>query len=151
MPQSFVRIHVHIVFSTKDRKPFLRDPHLRADMHAYLAEAYREQGCPITLVGGTDDHVHVLCLLSKCECLKDVIRDTKRSSSKWVKTQDGGDPDFHWQSGYGAFSVSRSNLSRVRRYIASQEEHHKERTFKDEFRALLQRHGMEYNEKYVWD
>ncbi|MBN2310126.1 MAG: transposase [Candidatus Hydrogenedentes bacterium] len=151
MPQSLARIHVHIVFSTKARTPFLRNTRLRADLHAYLAEAYRGQECPVTVVGGADDHVHILCIMSKNRPLADVIRDTKRSASKWLKGRPGGAADFRWQQGYGAFSVSHSNVTRVRRYIAEQEEHHKAQTFQEEFRALLERHGLECDDRYVWD
>jgi len=102
-------------------------------------------------VGGTDDHVHILCNLSRTETLAKVIGETKRTSSKWIKTKGKGFGNFQWQNGYGAFSVSRSRLEEARRYIVNQDQHHKKMTFQEEFRALLKKQGIEFDERYVWD
>ena len=149
MPQSLAKVYVHIVFSTKNREPFLHDPALRSEMHAYLGGACKGQDSSSLIVGGVADHVHVLCRLSRTRTLAELIREIKRTSSKWIKTK--GLAHFGWQNGYGAFSVSQSHIARVRRYIARQEEHHRKATFMDEFRGFLDRYEIEYDERYVWD
>jgi hypothetical protein len=106
---------------------------------------------PALLNGGTADHAHVLCLLARTNTLADVIAETKRSSSLWIKTKGNAYKDFYWQGGYGAFSVSHSNVKRVCDYIANQEEHHQKRGFQDELRAFFRKHGVKFDERYVWD
>lgn len=152
MAQSLANVYLHIVYSTKDRVPFLKDKKLREETHAYLSGACKNLDSPSLQVGGSVDHVHILCTLSRKYTISDLIRELKRESSKWVKTK--GSPfltDFHWQSGYGVFSVSPSHLGALRKYIANQNEHHVKETFQDEFRRLLQKYNIDYNEKYVWD
>lgn len=151
MPQSLVKLYVHIAFSTKERQPFLADNEVSRRMHAYLAGVCASHDSHAVQVGGAADHVHLLCCLSKTEALADLVKEIKRTSSIWVKTLRPDLAAFQWQSGYGAFSVSHSNLERVRAYIANQEEHHRKRDFKDEFRGLLRKHGIEFDERYVWD
>ncbi len=151
MPQSLVRIYTHIVYSTKHREPWLRDKTLRKECHAYLAGTCKNRDAPALIVGGVEDHVHVLCLLSKVEAISVLVRELKRESSKWIKTKGPNLESFSWQAGYGAFSVSPSHLEGLRRYIANQEEHHKKETFQDEFRRLLRKYGVPYDERYVWD
>ena len=149
MPQSLAKIYVHIVFSNKNRYPFLSDPTVRKEMHAYLGGTLKELACPALVVGGAADHVHILCILSKNMAVSDLIGKVKRSSSKWVKTKNL--PKFAWQAGYGVFSVSQSNIERVRKYIQRQEEHHRKKIFQDEFREFLKAYHVEYDERYVWD
>jgi len=151
MPQSLANIYIHIVFSTKNRKAFLADKDIRDQMHAYLGSVLKGYDSPAVAVGGTDDHVHILCNLSRTETLAKVIGETKRTSSKWIKTKGKGFGNFQWQNGYGAFSVSRSRLEEARRYIVNQDQHHKKMTFQEEFRALLKKQGIEFDERYVWD
>ncbi|MBI5094570.1 MAG: transposase [Candidatus Hydrogenedentes bacterium] len=151
MPQSLAKIYVHIIFSTKNRAQFLADEEFRNHAHAYLAGIFNANDSPALVVGGVADHVHALCLLSKTEKLADLIGMVKRSSSKWLKTQDGNLGEFAWQNGYGAFSVSYSSVTRVRNYILNQETHHAKVSFQDEFRKFLKRHAVEYDERYVWD
>lgn len=151
MPQSLTQIWLHIVFSTKERRPFLDNDQIRNEMHAYLAKICDNLGCPSAKTGGTGDHVHILCLLNKTTPCADLIKEIKRPSSTWAKTKHPNLATFAWQNGYGAFSVSQSAVPDVKQYIERQPEHHKTMTFQDEFRKLLEFHGIEYNERYLWD
>ena len=151
MPQSLARVVLHVVFSTKNRVPFLKDPELRARLHAYMAGALQNLGCEPILIGGVEDHVHVLCDLSRTVTVAGLVEEGKKGSSKWMKDQGSACKDFYWQGGYGAFSVSESNVEKVRNYVAGQEEHHRKVSFQDEYRALCRRHGVEIDERYVWD
>jgi REP element-mobilizing transposase RayT len=151
MPQSLALIYVHLVFSTKERRPFLQDPAFRSRAHAYLAGICENQQCPALSVGGVEDHVHVLCRLSKIIEVATLVRELKRDSSKWVKDENPRLANFHWQNGYGAFSASPSHVDPLREYIANQVEHHRGETFQDEFRRTCQKYGVEIDERYVWD
>ena len=151
MSQSLAKILVHTVFSTKERRPFMRDKALAEEMHRYLGGVLNELGCQSFLVGGVADHVHLLFALSRTRTPADTIRDLKRSSSTWVKGRDSGLRDFAWQNGYGIFSVGFSQIEQVRRYIQGQPEHHRRLSFKDELRLLLKRYEMPFDERYVWD
>ena len=151
MPQSLVQIYLHIVFSTKQRKPFLKDSDLRDRTHRYLAGICNNLNVPALIAGGVEDHVHILCRLGKTICIADLIRDLKRDSSKWVKAEQPELAEFHWQRGYGAFSISPSHVDPLKQYIINQEEHHRHESFQDEFRRLCQKYGLEIDERYVWD
>ena len=151
MPQSLANVLLHVIFSTKNREPFLRDPKLQKNIHAYLTGAFKNLDSPALIVGGAADHVHVLCQLSRNISIADLVKETKMQSSKWAKTGDRGVGSFKWQNGYAVFSVSQSNASRVRRYIANQEEHHRKKSFQEELRIFLRRHEIEFDERYVWD
>jgi REP element-mobilizing transposase RayT len=151
MPQSLSRIVVHLIFSTKNRDPFLRDIELRKQFHAYMAGILQELKCEPILINGVEDHVHVLCNLSRTLSLAKMIEELKKSSSKWIKEQGGNLRDFYWQSGYGVFSVSQSNVESVKSYIAAQEEHHQVVSFQDEFRSFCRKHGVAIDERYVWE
>ncbi|MEM9481914.1 MAG: IS200/IS605 family transposase [Verrucomicrobiota bacterium] len=150
MPQSLAQIYVHIVFSTKGRKPFLQDKAFRERLHAYLAGACKGQECPSIQVGGIEDHVHLLTRLGKTVDISTLIRELKRESSKWVKTESDLD-NFQWQSGYGAFSISPSHVEAAIEYIKKQEEHHQKEKFQDEFRRLCKKYNVEIDERYVWE
>jgi REP element-mobilizing transposase RayT len=151
MPESLSQIYVHIVFSTKERRRYLQNKQLRDELHHYLGGACRTLDSPSLIVGGIEDHVHILCRLSRTRTISELIRELKRESSKWIKTKSAELRDFHWQDGYGAFSISPSHCEMLRKYIAGQEEHHKAETFQDEFRRLLKKYAVEYDERYVWD
>lgn len=151
MPQSLVQIYVHIVFSTKDRMPFLKDTVFRGRVHAYLAGICNKQDCPAIIVGGVADHVHLLCRLGKQIDISSLIREIKRDSSSWVKEEEPTLSVFFWQSGYGAFSVSPSHVDALKNYIRDQEEHHKTESFQEEFRRLCAKYGVPVDERYVWD
>jgi putative transposase len=151
MPQSLSAVYLHLIFSTKNRQPLLRDPALRTETHAYLGGISKKLDCPPIIVGGVDDHVHLLARQARTITQADWIKELKRVSSIWIKEREPILADFAWQSGYGAFSVSVSNLDAVEHYIAHQEEHHRERSFQDEYRAFLKRHNVAWDEQYVWD
>jgi len=151
MPQSLARVILHVVFSTKNRISFIKDANTRERLHAYIAGVLQNEGCEPILINGTEDHVHLLCNLSRTLTIAALVEEAKKSSSGWMKQQEAADRDFYWQSGYGAFSVSQSNVGKVREYVARQEEHHRKVSFQDEFRALCRKHGVEIEECYVWD
>jgi REP element-mobilizing transposase RayT len=148
MPQSLALVIVHIIFSTKDRKPVLYHP-VRHDLHAYLSTVARNADCECYSVGGVADHVHLAIRLSRTITIAQLVGELKTSSSKWLKTQSL--VGFAWQNGYGAFSVGPADLEALRKYIETQEEHHKKHTFQDELRALLKKYGVEHDERYMWD
>jgi putative transposase len=150
MPQSLSLVVVHIIFSTKDRFPCL-DPSTRPRLHAYLATVARNSKCEGYRVGGTGDHVHLAVRLSRTTTIAGLIEELKTSSSKWLKMQRPELRRFAWQRGYGAFSVGQNELEDLVTYIANQEEHHKVRTFQEEYLALLKKYGVQYDERYVWD
>ncbi len=151
MSQSLSAVHVHLVFSTKGRSRFLQNAGLRTELHAYLGGVSRQIGCQPVQIGGVADHVHVLAQLGRTISQADWVKELKRVSSVWLKARGRDYADFQWQGGYAAFSVSRSNLERVVEYIANQESHHRELSFQDELRALLRKHQLEFDERYIWD
>lgn len=151
MPQSLARVVLHVVFSTKGRIPFLKDADVRTELHAYMAGILQNIGCEPVVINGVEDHMHVLCNLSRTITIADLVEEGKKSSSRWIKTKGAAYQDFQWQAGYGAFSVSQSNVEQVRLYVENQEEHHRTLTFQDEFRALCRKHGVAVDERYVWD
>jgi putative transposase len=151
MAQSLGTILVHLVFSTKNRRPFLQDKSLRQEIHLYLGGILANLDCQPIIVGGTADHVHLLCVLSCTNSVAEIVKEVKRGSSLWVKTKSSDLQDFARQSGHGIFSVGFSQIDSVRNYIIRQEEHHRKISFQDEFRTLLKRYEVEFDERYVWD
>jgi REP element-mobilizing transposase RayT len=150
MSQSLVKNLVHLVYSTKNRQPWIPKEH-RDDLFAYQAGIFKQWDSPALIIGGVDDHVHALFSLSKNHALKKIVEEVKKGSSKWMKTNGPCNLEFYWQAGYGAFSVSQSNIEAVKRYIQEQEKHHTKLTFQDELRLLFRRHKIEFDERYVWD
>ena len=134
MPQSLSNVLIHLVFSTKHRQPHLRTPDLRGIMTGYMVGILRNIKCPSLITGVVDDHVHILCRLHRTMTIARLVEEVKTSSSARIKEESPALADFHWQNGYGAFSVSPSNVEQVRAYIAHQDEHHRKRTFQEEFR-----------------
>ena len=151
MPQSHARVILHIVFSTKNRVPFLRDSDLRPRLWAYMAGVLQNTGCEPILINGVEDHVHILCNLSRTISIAQLIEEVKTEPSKWIKKQGPGLRDFFWQRGYSSFSVSQSNLPKARAYVEGQEDRHKKVSFQDEIRSLCRAHGIEIDERYAWD
>lgn len=151
MPQSLAQVWIHIVFSTKERRPFLQDESFREEMFRMLAHHVKESKCVSASVGGHVDHVHLLVGMSRTITIAKLVENIKTETSKWAKKSGKGSSMFSWQSGYGAFSVSHSNRHDVDQYIRDQWEHHKKLSFQDEFRALCKRHEIEIDERYVWD
>lgn len=151
MSQSLAQVYLHVVFSTKHRVPHLQDTALRDRAHAYLAATCNHLESPAVAVGGVADHVHALCRLGKTIATSELVRELKRESSKWLKEQAADLADFYWQNGYGAFSISPGHVDRLVAYIATQDEHHSGETYQDEFRRLLTKYRIEWDERYVWD
>jgi len=151
MSQSLAKILVHTVFSTKDRRPFLRDNVLREELHRYLGGILANHDCQPLIIGGVEDHVHLLSTLSRTCLASEMVKEVKRGSSLWLKTKSPELRDFAWQNGYGIFSIGFSQVEVVRNYIAGQEEHHRKVTFQEEFRELLRRYEIEFDERHVWD
>lgn len=151
MSQSLSNIIVHIVFSTKDRQPLLADSDIRSQMHSQLGGTSKTLNCPPIIVGGVEDHIHLLARQSRTITMSDWVKELKRVTSIWIKQKGQQFNTFSWQAGYGAFSVSQSQIGVVRNYIQNQEEHHKKIDFKTELRAFFKRHGVEFDERYVWD
>ena len=144
MPQTLSCVYLHIVFSTKNRVGFLRDGDARKKTHAYLAGIAANQDCHAMRIGGVADHVHLLARLGRETTQSNLLRELKRSSSVWMKTQPGHPVDFAWQKGAGIFSVSPSNVGAVCRYIDGQEAHHRVVSFDDELRGFYKKCGMEW-------
>ena len=151
MPQSLSAVYVHLVFSSKGRRPYFPDKSTRDALHSYLGSVSKQLECPPIRVGGVEDHVHLLARFGRTRMQSEWAKELKRVSSLWLKDQGPAFSDFQWQGGYAIFSVSQSNLGQVEGYIANQEEHHRTMTFEDELRALLRRHQIEFDERYVWD
>ena len=150
MPQSLSKVVLHIIFSTKNREPWL-DRDVRPRMHAYLATICRDLGGEIVHVGGVKDHVHIITTLPRTASQAQFIEQIKKVSSKWIKMLDVRYRGFFWQRGYGAFSVSPSQIDSVLEYVDNQQGHHRGRTFQEEYRELLRKHGVDFDERYVWD
>jgi REP element-mobilizing transposase RayT len=148
MPSTHLSLHYHVVFSTKDRQPFIADA-WRARLHEYLGGLIRTAGGVPENVGGTADHAHILLGLRATHTLADFVQDIKQTSSHWIHETIGAN-DFAWQPGYGAFTVSESNRDAVKKYIDDQEEHHRIKTFQEEYVAFLKKHRVKYDERYVW-
>ena len=151
MSQSLSSVFLHVVFSTKDRFPFLSDDGVRGQVHAFLGGVAKNLNCPPILVGGVSDHVHILIQLGRSVSQADLVKELKRGSNLWIQERFPHIEKFAWQAGYGAFSVSASNLQVVRTYIGKQAQHHARVSFQDEFRAFLEKHGVAFDERYVWD
>ena len=150
MAQSLSNVLLHLVFSTKNRHPWI-DVEIDEELFKYTAGICRELGCPSHKIGAYDDHIHIACSLSRTIAISKLVEEIKTGSSKWIKTQGDRYGGFAWQNGYGAFSIGQSQLNDLRRYIGNQREHHRNRSFQDEFRELLTRYGVEHDERYVWD
>jgi REP element-mobilizing transposase RayT len=148
MPQSLHVLSAHIIFSTKERRPWLTR-NIRERVWAYQSRILQNLECNSITIGGAADHVHVLCNLTKKFPTAKVVEILKKDSSKFMKTL--GIADFHWQDGYGLFSVSPSHFEAVRKYILDQEEHHTQETFQDEYLHMLKKYHARYDERYLWD
>ena len=150
MGHTYYAVYEHITFSTKHRQRII-DNRIQAELFPYLAAAVRNQGCQCLIVGGQPEHVHILAGMSSTLLTADLVKEIKRTSSIWIKGKGADYRRFSWQAGYGAFSVSCSNLKKVTSYIANQDEHHHGMTWEEEFRGLLIRHGIQFDERYYLD
>ena len=150
MPQSHAQVWLHIVFSTKERRPFLQNEEFRIEMFRMLAHHVNETKCVSGCVGGYVDHVHLLVGLSRTITIAQLVENVKTETSKWAKKAERGNSKFAWQSGYGAFSVSHSLRNAVDQYICNQAEHHAKMSCKEEYRQICKKHEIEIDERYVW-
>ena len=144
---SYITNTIHIIFSTKNRSPWLKQP-LRNDLHAYMAGTFKKQFGHIRIIGGVEDHIHILGDLNSSTALSECVKILKTSSTNWLRHEKGL-ATFSWQGEYAAFSVSSSKVLQVFEYIEKQEAHHKKYSFRDEIIQFLKKHGMEYQEKYI--
>jgi putative transposase len=150
VPQSLVKNLIHLVFSTRNREPVLPEV-LRDPQCAYAAGVLRDLDSLAIAINAWRNHVHVLFTLSKNQPLSQVVMEVKRATSKWLKTKGAEFTNFHWQAGYGAFSIGQSGLAEATAYIAHQPEHHRRKTFEEELRALLKLYQLEFDERHLWD
>ena len=150
MPQSLSAVYIHLIFSTKERRAFLKDETIRESLHSQIGGISKKLGCAPIITGGMEDHVHHLVRFSRTITQAEWVKELKRVSNLWLK-ENYSIRDFEWQGGYADFSVSTSNLEKVRQYILNQHEHHRKISFQDELRMLLRRHDVGWDERYVWD
>jgi REP element-mobilizing transposase RayT len=150
MPQSLSSVLVHLIFSTKNRHPFIT-AEIEKELHPYMASIFKALKSPSLTIGGFDDHVHILFSLARTINIAELVEEVKTDSSKWIKTKGSDFSRSQWQRGYGAFSIGQSQVTALKRYIARQRIHHQRVTFQDEYRKFLDGYGIAYDERYVWD
>jgi REP element-mobilizing transposase RayT len=150
MAGTYTNLLYHIVFSTKQRIPLISNE-LRPDLYAYIGGIIRGEGGALLEIGGMPDHVHLLAKSKPTLSISDMLKAIKAGSSKWINEERFKMRKFGWQDGYAAFTVSESQIGAVQQYIREQEQHHRGQSYQHEFRALLDRHGIEYDERYIWD
>jgi putative transposase len=149
MSQSYVQFYTHIVFHTKNNKPLIK-PEIEVELYSYFGGILKNVKSTPIQIGGTADHIHILCTLPKTMTLADLVEEVKKSSSKWVKTKGAEYLNFYWQDGYGGFSVSYSGVENVKRYILDQKKHHEKVSGIDEYKKLLDSYGIKYEDKYLF-
>jgi putative transposase len=150
MPQSLVKLLVHVIFSTKNRTNLIA-PEIEDGLFGYMHGIVENNKSKLILANGTMNHVHLLISLGKVISISELVGDIKRDSSVWIKKQDPQFKNFHWQEGYGAFSVGQTQIEEVLKYISGQKEHHGEKSFENEMRGFYRKYGIEFDERYVWD
>jgi putative transposase len=150
MSHTYSQILVHLVFSTKNRAPLLHD-NFRDELHAFIGGIVENRDGTLLIAGSVTDHIHLFLAHPRAISPADLVRDIKAVSSKWVKDNDPANRDFAWQTGYGMFSASPSHSAAITKYIAGQPKHHLTETFQDEYRRILHKYGIEYDERYLWD
>ena len=150
MAQSLSKIYVHIVFRTKNGDYYIPENVLK-ELYAYIATIMKNLESPAIVIGGMPDHIHILCVLSKNIAIKKLLEEIKKHSSKWLKTKANTLSNFRWQNGYAAFSVSQSQVLKVKNYILNQKEHHRKKMFQEEVVDFLKKYNIEYDERYLWD
>ncbi len=150
MSQSISKVYVHITFSTKNRANLI-DSEIENELFSYIGGICKKMECNPIRVGGYNNHIHVLCLLSKKVAQMSLLEEIKKRSSNWIKTKGSKYSNFYWQNGYGIFSVNPSEIEVVSSYIENQKEHHATKTFQEEYRAFLKKYNVDYDERYVWE
>jgi putative transposase len=149
MAQTLVSLMAHLIFSTKNREPFIT-AEVEPELFAYIGGILKNNECRLLGAGGTPDHVHLLISQSKNVALSSLMKDVKKDSSSWIKTKGNSFRNFHWQDGYGAFSVGVKEIEALRKYIVGQKEHHRKRSFQEELIEFLNEYGIQYDERYLW-
>jgi len=150
MPQSLSQILLHIVFSTRDRKKLLQST-FKKDLYSYIVGICRSNDSKCYRVGGTENHIHIACTLPRTIAVSKFIAEIKASSSRWINKNHMNEEKFYWQAGFGVFSLGISQLKILTNYIDNQEEHHKEKSFQEEFKILLDKYSVEFQEEYLWN
>ncbi len=150
MSQSLTQLYVHLVFSTKHRKHFINEK-IASDLYSYIGGTLSLLGCQPLKIGGMEEHIHILCCLSKNITIIKLLQEIKQSSSKWLKTKSDEFRNFYWQDGYGAFTVSPANVANLIAYIGNQRDHHHKKSFKEEYIEFLEGNDIQYDLRYVWD
>ena len=150
MAQSLCKIYLHIIFHIKTTSSAIEKSHWER-LHSYIGELINSTGCQTIQIGGTEDHVHAVCLLSRNENVSHLLEEMKRNSSRWLKTLSPKYEKFAWQGGYAIFSVSESVIEKTIEYVKNQEEHHRKRTFQEEYKMFLQLYHIEFEEKYLFN
>ena len=149
MSQSLSKLYIHIVFHTKYNQNLIKTD-VESELYAYLGGILKENKSVPIAINGVEDHVHILCIMSKNISLADLLEELKRNSSRWIKTKGSDYTDFAWQGGYGGFSVSQSKVDVLKRYIENQKEHHKNETSKEEYLRFLKEYNVDYDPNYLW-
>ncbi len=150
MPQSLSNILIHIVFSTKDRKNLI-DKSIRSELYSYIAQICKNKNSSSKQIGGTENHIHVLLILSRSMSVSKLISDIKANSTRWIKTKGARLKNFAWQNGYGAFSIGESGFHNCVNYIKNQSTHHKQVSFEEELKLILRKYSVKYDERYLFD
>ncbi len=153
MSQSLAQVYLHIIYHVSPTGPQIPSKLLN-ELHHYHAGYFKKHNSPAIAIGGIEDHVHILCRLDRTQAIAAVVQQIKKASSKWIKQQYATYPmlsKFHWQNGYGVFSVSHSKIDCVKDYILKQRDHHKTMTFREEYLLFLKKHNVEFNDKYLWN
>ena len=150
MAQTLVCLMTHVIFSTKNREPLIT-PEIEPELFAYIGGILKNHDSRLLDAGGTADHVHLLVSQSKNVALSSLMKDVKKDSSSWIKTKGRNFRNFHWQDGYGGFSIGKSDIPELKRYIANQRQHHLKRSFQEELRQILHEYGIAFDERYLWN
>lgn len=150
MSQSISKVLIHTIFSTKHRLNSIND-YIRDELYAYMTQICKNHQCPVLSINGPEDHIHILFLLGRTISQSKILEEVKKGSSKWLKTKGKSYEQFFWQRGYGNFSIDETDINSTKHYIHSQREHHRIKTFKEEYREFLERYNIPYDERYVWD
>ncbi|HEX5317040.1 MAG TPA: IS200/IS605 family transposase [Candidatus Kapabacteria bacterium] len=150
MPNTYTQVYIHLIFAVKNRECLIPREH-KAELQKYITGVVTNKKNKLIAIENEPDHIHILVGLRPDTAISDLARDIKSNSSRWLNEQSWMQTEFRWQEGFGAFSYSRSQLANVIAYIQNQEEHHKKRTFREEYIALLEAFGIEYDERYLFD
>jgi putative transposase len=150
MAQSLANVLVHVIFSTKNRDRLIKSD-IEDELFPYLSSIFKASRSPAHQIGGAEDHIHIVCSISRTITIAELLEEVKKSSSKWIKTKGPEYSKFAWQNGYGAFSIGQSQLPVVKKYILQQKEHHRKKTFQEEFCEFLRKYQLQFDERFVWD